>query len=149
MGNILNRSNLLKKSEKTATEPQSPPLNDREDAIRALITRMYMSCRKDAPSPEILDYEVQIAMEDLKEVPDSMLKSSFATALADAGGFLPGNGQIIAAYRKERGDRHESAAKAIRDENTRRYLSAPVIQRTPEEIAEIEEMCRKTREFLK
>lgn len=87
-------------------------------------------------------------MEDLEEIPDSMLKDSFSAAIAEAAGFLPGNGQIVSVYRGIRGDKHEAAAKAIRDENTKRYLSAPVIRRTPEEIKAIEEMCRGIRESL-
>lgn len=110
---------------------------------------MYASCRKELPADDVLDFETQIAIEDLKEIPDSELKNSFSAAIAEAAGFLPGNGQIISAYREIRGDKHEVAAKAIRDANTQKYLSAPVIQRTPEEIKEIEDMCRSIRESLK
>ncbi len=125
MGNILRNSNPLKTSGKTDSAPPSPPSNDREDAIRALIIRMYLSCRKDSPSPEVLDYEVQIALEDLAEIPDRLLKDSFSEAVAASDGFLPGNGKIISAYRGKRGDQFEEAQKAIRMQNTALYLGAP------------------------
>lgn len=150
LGNILNNSNLLKKSEKTATGPQLQPLSDREDAIRGLITRMYMSCRKDAPSPEILAYEVQIALEDLAEIPDVMLKDSFAEAVATSDGFLPGNGKILSVFRGKKGDQFEEAQRAIRMENNAKYLAAPNDDvPTEEQRAQIASEFAKLSELLR
>lgn len=66
-----------------------------------------------------------LAIEDLKEIPDVMLKDSFAEAVAASDGFVPGNGKILSVYRGKRGDQYEEAQKAIRAENTAKYLAAP------------------------
>ena len=99
----------------------------------ALIIRMYASCRKELPDGDLLDAEVNLAMEDLKEIPDSALSGAFQEALASGGGFLPGNGLIVKCWRSQRGNNHEEALRAIRIANTKRYLNIPPPE-TKEEI---------------
>jgi len=136
MGNILNSSNLLNSAKTGESGKRLPDGNLRAAALLSLISRMYTSCRKELPEADILDYEVQIALEDLKEIPDAMLRDCFAEAVAASDGFLPGNGKILSMFRGKKGDQFEDAQKAIRMENNRKYLVPPPADLpTPEFLA--------------
>lgn len=98
-----------------------------------------------------MEYEVRIAMEDLEEIPNAMLRTSFAEAVAASDGFLPGNGKILSVYRGKKGDQFEEAQKAIRMENTKMYLTAAPDPEplTDEQIIKGKEILAKIIESLK
>lgn len=125
LGNILNNSNLLNSAKTGESEKRLPDGNLREAALLSLISRMYTSCRKELPEADILDYEVQIALEDLEEIPDAMLRDCFAEAVAASDGFLPGNGKILSVFRGKKGDQFKETQRAIRMENNAKYLAPP------------------------
>jgi hypothetical protein len=124
-------------------------LETRQQAIEALIIRLYTSARKELPEDSSIDTEVRLAMDDLKEIPDCDLAQAFREAQVDAGGFVPSNGLIVRCWRESKASGFEDAQKAIRAENTRKYLLSPPESElpTPEErekiAAEMAAIARK------
>jgi hypothetical protein len=110
-------------SEKTDDSLRS--LMERGDRLRREISLLYASARKEIPEAAALEVEVTIALRELEEIPDSELSVAFDAAKVEAGAFVPSNGLIIKCYRGEKGKNFEDAQKAIRLENTRRYLAPP------------------------
>ena len=87
-------------------------------------------------------------MEDLAEIPTDSLHSAFQAAKTEAGGFLASNGLIVKVYRGKEENAHQAALKAIRDENSAKYLHYRPEPPTDEEIEATAELLRKTREQL-
>lgn len=139
----------LQPSETKESYSQTLGLENRREIIRRQIIAFYLGMRREQPEPVSLEIEVDLAFQDWEEIPTAVIPMVAREARKQAGEFMPSNGLMAKIWRESQSDKHESAAKAIRDENTRKYLSAPVIQRTPEEIKEIEDMCRGIRESLK
>lgn len=116
-----------------------------------MIIRLYTSARKELPDDSALDTEVRLALDDLKEIPDSDLAQAFREAQVDAGGFIPSNGLIVKCWRVSKESSFEDAQKAIRAANTAKYLLAPPAADlpTPEErekiAAEMAAIARKLR----
>jgi hypothetical protein len=104
-----------------------------------LIIRLYTSGRKELPEDDVLDTEARIALDDLKEIPDSELAQAFREAQVDAGGFIPSNGLIVKCWRVSKESSFEDAQKAIRAANTAKYILAPPASDlpTPEERVKI------------
>jgi len=148
MGNILKNMNQRPSETKESSSPTSGSM-DRREVIRRQLVSFYLSCRREQPEAAMLDIETDLAMQDWEEIPTDQIQAVAKEARKQSGEFMPSNGLMAKIWREYKGDRHESAAKAMRDENTRRYLAAPVIKRTPEEIKQIEDMCRSIREGLK
>jgi hypothetical protein len=142
----------LKPPSKNETNAYSKSLEDlmaREQAIQQLIIRLYVSARKEIPSDDALEIEVRLALDDLKEIPDADLAQAFREAQVEAGGFIPTNGLIVKSYREGKSKSMEDAAKAIRLENTRKYLGAPGADLpTPEEREENARMMAAIAEKL-
>jgi len=131
---ILTGSNLPNKSETNAYSKSLDALLERQDAIEGLIVRLYTSARKELPSDDALEIEVRLAVDDLKEIPNADLASAFREAQVEAGGFVPSNGLIVRCWRESKVKRADDALKAIRMENTAKYLGAPGADLpTPEE----------------
>lgn len=125
IGQVLADMNPLKRSEtESAGRPSHGLRQNREKAIAALILKMYESCRKETPDPEGMETEVRLAMADLEEIPDYALSGAFLEAQVQAGGFIPSNGLIVRSWRSQAAKAGEDAQRAIRLENTRRYLLA-------------------------
>jgi hypothetical protein len=120
----------------------------RQKAMEILIIRLYTSARKELPEDQALDTEVRLAMDDLKEIPDSDLSAAFQEAQVQAGGFVPTNGLIVKCWRDGKVKNFEDAQKAIRMDNTARYLAPPSAELpTPEQreaiAREMAEIARK------
>lgn len=139
IGNILADMNPRKKSATASSGRQSQDSRRRrETAIEALIIRMYQSCRRELPDVDGVDTEVRMAMADLTEIPDHALDAAFSAACVEAGGYVPSNGLIVRCWRETKAKGFEDAQKAIRMENTQRYLLAnPDDLPTPEQREEI------------
>jgi hypothetical protein len=124
-GDILSRTNPHN-SERTADSAKSwRAIQAREKVMRMLIIRLYTSARKELPEDDVLDTEARIALDDLKEIPDSDLAQAFREAQVEAGGFIPSNGLIVKCFRESKAKGFEDAQKAIRQANTEKYLLAP------------------------
>jgi len=95
---------------------------NRSRAMESLIIRLYASARKEIPPDDALEIEVRLAMEDLKEIPDSDLGAAFMEAQVQSGGFIPTNGLIVKVWRGSGVKNFDDAQKAIRDRNTAYYL---------------------------
>jgi hypothetical protein len=90
-------------------------------------------------------------MDDLKEIPDRDLAQAFHEAQIQAGGFVPTNGLIVRCWREGRVKGFEDAHRAIRAENTRRYLLAdhadlPTPEQREENARAMAEIARRLRE---
>lgn len=123
-------------------------IQDRKEALRKEIILLYQSNRKEIPASDILAVEVEIAMEDLAEIPTESLHGAFQAAKAEAGSFLASNGLIVKVYRGKEENAHQAALKAIRDENSAKYLHYKPEPPTAGEIEATAELLRKTREAL-
>lgn len=149
INSILSRSSLPNSEKTNAYSKSLESLLARQEAIQALIVRLYVSARKEIPSDDALEIEVRLALDDLKEIPDSDLAQAFREAQVDAGGFVPSNGLIVRCWRESKAAGFDDAQKAIRAANTEKYLLAPPASDlpTPEEreaiAAQMAEIARK------
>lgn len=109
---------------------------------------LYQSSRKEIPANDVLAVEVELAMEDLAEIPSGDLHVAFRAAKVDAGAFLPSNGLVVKLYRGKAEDAHEAARRAIRDRNTNFYLNYRPPDPSKEEIEATAAMLQRTRESL-
>lgn len=147
--NILPGASLPPSSERTAAYSKSLERAEaRQQALRALIIRLYASARKEIPSDDALEIEVRLAMADLKEIPEVDLAGAFREAQVAAGAFVPTNGQIVRAWRDGKAKGFDDAQKAIRLENSMRYLGAgserlPTAEERIANAAAIAEIRRK------
>ena len=98
--------------------------------------------------------EVEEAFRLWREIPSDKLLDAVEEAIIRAGAFPATNGLVVKAWRELQADpvrSHEEAQRAIRAENTARYLGVPSPDRMPptdEERKEIAEGIRKVREML-
>jgi len=99
----------------------------------------YLSCRRELPATaEMLEIEIDLAMRDWEEIPTAHLEETCTEARKAAGAFMPTNGLVAQVWRGKDGDKKEAALKAIRAENTAKYLAAPGADvPTPEQREEI------------
>lgn len=124
----------LHNSKKTPESGKYSESMERMGILRKQITMLYLSCRKEIPGDDILDVEVHLANQELVEIPDGELEAAFTAAKVEAGAFLPSNGLIVKVWRGKGAKSFEEAAKAIRDENNKKYLGwSPANMPTPEE----------------
>lgn len=138
MGDILNSSNPLTNGKKTDGER---PLDLRREVIRRELISFYLGCRREVSSPEILDTEIDLAMRDWEEIPTNRISECCAQAVKDAQGFMPTNGGVCKVWREWEAEDRRPRVQPFR--------ALPPVKRTPEEIKQIEEMCRGIREGLK
>jgi hypothetical protein len=85
---------------------------------------MYGSSRKEMPDTHMLNYEVQIAMSELKEIPTDCLPEAFQEAKIEAGAFMPTNGLIVKCYREQRATRRRPVMQT--------FQALPPVDRTKE-----------------
>lgn len=138
-GDILAGMNLSRPETFESSERTSDWTNRRE-LIRRQLVSFYLSCRREQPEPEMLDIEIDLALQDWEEIPTNSIQEIAAEARKQAGEFMPSNGLMAKIWRERMGDKREEALKAIRAENTAKYLAAPGADvPTPEERARIAE----------
>ena len=136
-GDILAGMNL-RHNEITESSGQTLDWTHRRELIRRQLVSFYLSCRREQPEPEMLDIEIDLAMQDWEEIPTGRIVEIAAEARKQAGEFMPSNGLMAKIWREKLGDKREEALKAIRNENTAKYLAPPSKDLpTPEERAEI------------
>lgn len=86
----------------------------------------------------MVELEVDLACRDWEEIPTDRIPEVAAEARKQAGEFIPSNGLVAKIWRELKGKQFDEAAKAIRDQNTARYLAAPGADLpTPEEREKI------------
>lgn len=73
----------------------------------------------------MLEIEVDLACRDWEEIPTDNIAEVAAEARKQAGEFMPTNGLMAKIWRELQGNRFDEAQKAIRAENTARYLAPP------------------------
>lgn len=89
-------------------------------------------------------------MTDLEEIPTEDLPAAFTAAKVEAGAFLATNGLIVKAWRGSKSGGFEAAQKAIRMENSAKYLAPPSADLpTAAEREEIAASMRAIRDSLK
>ena len=138
MGNILNSSNLHMSEKKT---DGGKLLDSRREVIRRQIMAFYLGCRRDVSSPEILETEIDLAMRDWEDIPTDKIEPCCRQAVKDAQGFMPTNGGVVKVW--------EDGIAESRRPKVQPFVALPPVRRTPEEIKQIEDMCRSIREGLK
>lgn len=142
MGNILNNLNLHTNGKRT--DGVTPLDSSRREIIRRQLMAFYLGCRREVSSPELLEMEIDLAMRDWEEIPTSQIDSVCTEAVKAAGEFMPANGLIAKVWREKDGDKKEAALKAIRAENTAKYLSPP-----SEDVPTEEQRAQIAAEFAK
>ena len=149
-GDILARMNP-QRSGTHASSAQTSDWTHRRDLIRRQVVSFYLSCRREQPEPEMLDIEVDLACKDWEEIPTAQIVAVAAEARKQAGEFMPTNGLMAKIWRELKGQRMDEAQRAIREENTAKYLAAPGADVPSEEerariAAEMAEIARRLAE---
>jgi hypothetical protein len=144
---IMEDSNLLRNERTPESERLLRSLEDRQKIITRQIIQMYLSARKELPAKDVIEYEVQVAMSELKEIPTGRLEESFLEAKVAAGAFLPSNGLIVKSYRAGFEKRHQDADKATKMENKRTYANhhSPQIESGFDTAAFFKDMDERTK----
>lgn len=88
-----------------------------------------------------MEAEIDLAMTDWEEIPTAYIPEICAEARKQSGDFMPGNGSVAALWREMRAE--------LRRPKSEPFKALPAVKRTPEEIKQIEDMCKGVREFLK
>lgn len=149
MESVLKGMNPLKRK----TPEGLPNTSDlaRREIIKAQLMAFYLSCRRELPATaEMLEIEIDLAMRDWEEIPTAHLEDACTEARKQAGAFMPTNGLVAQVWREKDGDKKEAALKAIRAENTAKYLAAPGDDvPTEEQRAEIAAQMAALAESLK
>jgi hypothetical protein len=109
---------------------------NRREIVRRCLTSFYLSCRREQPEAEMLDIEIDLAMQDWEEIPTGRIVEVAAEARKQAGEFMPTNGLMAKIWRERLGDKREEALKAIRTASTAFYLAPPAEAPTAEQRAE-------------
>jgi hypothetical protein len=96
----------------------------------------------------MLDIEIELAAKDWEEIPTARIADVAAEARKQAGEFMPTNGLMAKIWREIKGQRMDEAQRAIREENTAKYLTAPGADVPSEEerariAAEFAEIARR------
>ena len=141
MERINSRDLNQKKSANSEGSKQTLELAQRMEIIRNQLTSFYLSARRDQPINEKLEIEVNLALVDWEEIPTEHLLAVCTDARRSSGAFMASNGLVVEVWR-------EMAAEARRPKSEP-YKALPAVKRTPEEIKQIEDMCRSVRESLK
>lgn len=134
-GETLARMNL-RHNVMPASSARTLDWTNRRELIRRILVSFYLSCRREQPEPEMLDIEIDLAMQDWEEIPTGSIQEIAAEARKQAGEFMPSNGLMAKIWRERVGDKREAAQKALRMTNTAFYLEPPIDVPTEAQRAE-------------